>query len=75
MTEPTHHLRPDVSAQLDMILARVMSPVGHDQLDLARERLCRYLASAWHAGWMAGHANGSEHELPTPNPYHETDIR
>lgn len=70
MTEPTHDLRPDVSAQLDIVLARVMLHVGIDDLEVAREVLRDALADSWHHGWMSGHDDGSERRYPlTESPY------
>jgi hypothetical protein len=71
MTEPTHDLRPDVSAQLDIVLARVMLHVGIDDLEIARETLRDALSDSWHHGWMSGHDDGVERRRPvSENPYH-----
>lgn len=70
MTEPTHHLRPDVSAQLDIVLVRIMLHVGIDDLEVARDVLRDALAEAWHHGWMSGHDDASEMRRPlTESPY------
>lgn len=71
MTEPTHELRPDVSAQLDIVLARVMLHVGIDDLEVARDSLRDALSEAWHHGWMSGHDDAVEQRRPvSENPYH-----
>lgn len=71
MTEPTHHLRRDVAAQLDIVLSGILLSVGLDELERARERLREELSAAWHQGWMSGHTDGIERRSPTsPNPYH-----
>lgn len=71
MTEPTHHLRPDVSAQLDIVLARVMLHVGIDDMETARESLRDAFSQVWHHGWMAGHDDGVTQRSPlTDSPYH-----
>jgi hypothetical protein len=72
MTEPTHDLRRDVAAQLDILLTGIMLQVGLDDLEAARERLRGTLASAWHDGWMAGFDDSAEQRKPSQNPYHET---
>lgn len=70
MTEPTHHLRADVSAQLDIVLARVLLHVGIDDMETARESLRDALADAWHHGWMTGHDDGATMRSPvTESPY------
>lgn len=69
MTEPTHEIRRDVAALLDMSLASIMLSVGIDELETAREKLREQLADAWHQGWMAGHDNGVQRTSPVPNPY------
>jgi len=74
MTEPTHEIRRDVAALLDIQLARILVSVGTDDLELAREKLRAYLSRAWHDGWRAGYYDGHTAGQPSPNPYHETDI-
>lgn len=75
MTEPTYHLRPDVAAQLDILLSALLVQVGLDDLETARERLREDLAAAWHLGWMAGHDDMAERRSPvTPNPYRRREL-
>ena len=73
MTEPTHHLRPDVEALVRVILDRVQDAVTPLERELAQDRLRKHLANAWHEGWMKGHGDCHEGRMPSPNPYHETD--
>lgn len=73
MTEPTHHLRPDVEVQIDKLIARVMLQMGLDEIDMARDNVREVLSSAWHSGWMAGFDDSNEQRRPTAeNPYHWT---
>lgn len=74
MTEPTHHLRADVMALVDVILEQIEGAVTPLERRLALERLRRHLSHAWHQGWLAGFDDANEHRPTTPNPYHETDI-
>lgn len=71
MTEPTFRLRPDVSAQLDIVLARILVHVGIDDLETARDCIRDALSDAFHHGWMSGHDDATEQRRPTTeNPYH-----
>lgn len=74
MTEPTNHLRADVSAQLDIVIAGILANVGLDDLEEARERLRAALSSAWSQGWQAGWDEGAHYTGAHKNPYHRTDI-
>lgn len=73
MTEPTHHLRRDVAAQLDILLASIMANVGLDQLDDARRVLRLELATAWDLGERSGWRDSFGDTVPAQNPYRETD--
>jgi hypothetical protein len=73
MTEPTHHLRRDVAAQLDILLAGIMANVGLDQLDDARHLLRLALADAWSVGERTGWRDSFGDTVPAQNPYRETD--
>lgn len=74
MTEPTHHLRRDVAAELDVLLTGVLMAQGFDQLERARDVLRHALARAWQAGERAGWRGSLPDEQTPVNPYDETDI-
>lgn len=74
MTEPTHHVRRDVAAELDILLSGVLMAQGFDDLDKARSLLRHYLARAWQAGERSGYRSVLHDRTPDQNPYDETDI-
>lgn len=74
MTEPTHNMRPDAYAQIEMLAKRIAARLGADDVEVAWDILRNGLSDAWHHGWMTGYDDSNEHRRPSPNPYHETDI-
>lgn len=70
MTEPTHHLRPDVVAQLDIVVQRLEAAVGLEHGDTPRLILRDALADCWHHGWLSGYDDADRRGETTPNPYH-----
>jgi len=73
MTEPTHHMRADVAAQLDILLAGIMVNVGLDDLDGARRVLRESLADAWDLGEKLGWQESGYQDSRAQNPYREMD--
>jgi hypothetical protein len=71
MTEPTHHLRRDVAAQLDVILTIITTQIDHHDRDAARRYLRQELGAAWSLGESAGWRASFEDEQSAPNPYDE----
>lgn len=75
MTEPTHHYRPDVEAQLDLLMDITRGQESRELEQAARLALRLALAGAWTVGWITGRTEGAGEEPAVQNPYDETDKR
>lgn len=71
MTEPTHHYRPDVEAQLDLLMDITRGQESRALEEAARTALRLALAGAWTVGWIHGRVPVDGDELPAQNPYDE----
>jgi hypothetical protein len=72
MTEPTHHYRRDVEAQLDNLIKLIPLQVGQGGMSQARRDLRAALSAAWSNGAIAGLMHIPEGEPALQNPYDET---
>ena len=75
MTEPTHHYRPDVVAQLEYLLDATHDQDSRDLKQTARKSLRSALANAWTAGYVRASLPRHDDDFDVVNPYDETDIR
>ena len=75
MSEPTHHYRPDVVAQLEYLLDATRDQDSRMLEEAARESLRAALANSWTAGFVAASLPRHDDVVDVVNPYDETEKR